>query len=193
VTRAIIFDFFGVICPDLYWYFLSKHVKDLESKRDFFQNLSDQHDRGILPKQEFIKEISENTGVEPATVLEEMNVAAVVDLELVEFIKKLRKKYKVGMLSNSGVYFIDKIFQENGLKNLFDSVVVSERVGFIKPDPRIFEVVSRELGINPEETVFIDDRQSNTDAAEKLGIKGIVYTGVDKLKDDLLKEGIKIS
>lgn len=171
MVKAIIFDFFGVICPDLYWYFLGKHVSDLESKRDFFQDLSNQHDSGTLAKQEFIKAISKNTGVAQETVLAEMNGAAVVDFELIDFIKELKENYKIGVLSNSGVYFIDKIFEENNLKDLFDSVIVSERVGVIKPQPEIFKIILGDLEVDADEAVFVDDRESNTTAAEKLGIK----------------------
>jgi HAD superfamily hydrolase (TIGR01509 family) len=192
MTRAIIFDFFGVICPDLYWYFLGKHVKNLESKRDFFQNLSNQHDKGVLPKQEFIRAISENTGVDEKNVLAEMNGAAIVDLELTNLIRALKENYKIGVLSNSGVYFIDKIFQENNLKGLFDSIIVSERVGVIKPQPEIFKIILDELEVSAGEVLFIDDRERNTVAAQKLGIKSFVYTTLEKLKRDLVKENIKI-
>jgi len=191
MTRAIIFDFFGVICLDLYWTWLKLHVSDLESKRDYFQELSNQLDLGKITREQFAKTLSEKTGVAEENVLVQMNQGILIDPGLIELIKVLKKNYKIGLLSNSNAHWLREILRNYNLSELFESVVISQDVGFIKPQKEIFEIILKELDVDPSETRFIDDRESNTLAAEKLGIKGIVYNGVAELKEKLTLQKIQ--
>ena len=59
-----------------------------------------------------------------------------------------------------------------------------------KPEPAIYRYVLDKLGTAPEETLFLDDRQVNVDAARALGIKGLVFTNVDRLRADLIAQGL---
>jgi 2-haloacid dehalogenase len=64
----------------------------------------------------------------------------------------------------------------------FREIVVSGRVGLVKPDPQIFDLMRVEIekqlpGIRPEEVVFIDDNLKNAQAATALGWHGVHYTG----------------
>jgi FMN phosphatase YigB (HAD superfamily) len=46
------------------------------------------------------------------------------------------------------------------------------------------------LGTRPEETLFIDDKQVNIDAAHAVGMKGVLFTNVDQLRVDLIALGL---
>jgi len=64
----------------------------------------------------------------------------------------------------------------------FREIVVSGRVGVIKPDPQIFALMRAEIekhlpGVEPHELVFIDDNLKNAQAATALGWHGVHYTG----------------
>ena len=64
----------------------------------------------------------------------------------------------------------------------FREIVVSGRVGLVKPDPQIFDLMRVEIekqlpGIRPDELVFIDDNLKNAQAATALGWHGVHYTG----------------
>jgi len=48
--------------------------------------------------------------------------------------------------------------------------------GIAKPDARIYQRTLMRLGVQPEETVFVDDKESNVDAAQRLGIHAIHFT-----------------
>ena len=50
-------------------------------------------------------------------------------------------------------------------------IVVSGDEGLIKPDPRIFELTCRRVGLEPQEIFFIDDSAANIAAAEALGFR----------------------
>ena len=57
----------------------------------------------------------------------------------------------------------------------FDGEVVSCEEGTVKPEPRIYEILLGRYGLDPAETLFIDDRPANVAAAEALGIRGFGF------------------
>jgi FMN phosphatase YigB (HAD superfamily) len=59
-----------------------------------------------------------------------------------------------------------------------------------KPDPAIYQLVLERLGTRPEETLFIDDKQANIDAARALGLVAIQFSTVEKLHDELIADGL---
>ena len=92
-----------------------------------------------------------------------------------EKLRELRRKYRIYMLSNTNSIMWDrdivKAFKQEGLtvNDYFDGIVTSYEAGCCKPDPRIFRTVTERFGIAPEETIFLDDSQSNIEAASRLG------------------------
>ncbi|MCM1323590.1 MAG: HAD family phosphatase [Acetobacter sp.] len=59
----------------------------------------------------------------------------------------------------------------------------SYELKLLKPDYEIFQAVLEKLKIKPEQTLFIDDKKTNVEAAQSLGINGIVYTPNTILKE----------
>jgi putative hydrolase of the HAD superfamily len=62
----------------------------------------------------------------------------------------------------------------------FDQKVFSCDVKCIKPDAQIYVECLKLLGVKPEQSLFIDDRAVNVEAAEKLGMHGYVFTTLDE-------------
>jgi FMN phosphatase YigB (HAD superfamily) len=58
-----------------------------------------------------------------------------------------------------------------------------------KPDPAIYKLTLDRLETKPEETLFIDDKQPNIDAAHALGIVGILFTTVERLREQIIEQG----
>lgn len=92
-------------------------------------------------------------------------------------LKQLRRKgYKICLLSNTNPIMWDgKISEEfrkggeSGPEAYFDGMVRSYEAKVMKPDPRIFHIAAKTCGIEPSETIFIDDSQTNLDAASREG------------------------
>ncbi|UVI36046.1 HAD family hydrolase [Brevibacterium spongiae] len=74
--------------------------------------------------------------------------------------------------------------------NELEDIVVSGRVGMVKPDPAIFELLLTRFDLDPGRTVFVDDLPTNTEAAERLGILGHVFTDAASLRKDLSALGL---
>ena len=68
--------------------------------------------------------------------------------------------------------------------------VVSAFEKCMKPDPKIYRILLERFNLVPEQSVFIDDYPENIEGARKLGMKGIVFKGVEDAKNELKKLGV---
>lgn len=99
-----------------------------------------------------------------------------------EQLRQLKKSYNIYMLSNTNSIMwrsrIAEDFRQEGLEreDYFDGIVTSFEARSIKPDAKIFHTVVEKLGINPDETLFLDDSQKNLDAAAQLGFHTLLVT-----------------
>ncbi|HSJ60163.1 MAG TPA: HAD family phosphatase [Jiangellaceae bacterium] len=74
----------------------------------------------------------------------------------------------------------------------FAGIVVSGKEGVVKPDPRIFRVLLERYDIDPVDAVYIDDAQHNVVAAAELGMRSMLFTGPDRLRDELAGIGLPV-
>ncbi len=120
------------------------------------------------------------------TVRDEFFAGDVVDRELLDHLRDLRKTHKVGLISNawSGLrpYIVKQKFED-----AFDTMIISAEVGLIKPDPRIFQLALDKFGVSPEESIFIDDFPPNVEAAREMGIHAILFAAHDQAVDEMEK------
>ncbi|HET9945376.1 MAG TPA: HAD family phosphatase [Actinomycetes bacterium] len=72
---------------------------------------------------------------------------------------------------------------------LFEAVVVSGEERLPKPDPRIYDLLLTRHDLDPAGTVFVDDRETNVEAARAAGMTGLVFTDPDRLRRDLARTG----
>jgi HAD superfamily hydrolase (TIGR01509 family) len=140
-------------------------------------------DRGEIDVNEFFRRLGEVTNQLPDEVEAEFGRHTSVNDELVELVGELAKDYRIGLLSNADSVFIRAILAEHDL----------ERLGMAKPDAEIFQHILTQLGVAPAQAIFIDDNAKNTAAAERAGIRGVVYTDMPALQADLAALGIKPS
>ena len=75
----------------------------------------------------------------------------------------------------------------------FIDIIVSGEEKIAKPDPEIYLILQNRYSLIPENTVFIDDNELNTRAAENLGWHSIHYTSATNLRQELLAKVEAIS
>ncbi len=100
--------------------------------------------------------------------------------ERIEFLEKVGKNYRLFLLSNTSQihyqYYMDELKAINlyeKFNRLFEKLYFSHLIGMRKPDEKIFEFVTEDCLIKPEETAFIDDYDLNINAANAFGINGL--------------------
>ena len=103
-----------------------------------------------------------------------------------ELVRYLAAKYPLTVVTNGFVEVQYEKFDKSGLRNCFSHIVLSEEVGYQKPNPRIFEEALRMNGLQAEDVVMIGDSW-NSD------IQGAINAGIDQIwirkSKDPLPEG----
>jgi len=186
MIKAIIFDFFGVIRTDAYIAWLQKNNIPHESA---YFDASYQQDMGKSTSEEFFARLSQLQG--RSVTKEEMDIGATVDEAVVAIVENLKQQYKLALLSNSAGS-VRRLLQEHDLEQYFDEVIISSEVGMVKPSAEIFQLTMDRLGVTASEAIFIDDNAGHVQAAEKLGIKSILFVSAEQLTRDLASVGVKV-
>lgn len=88
---------------------------------------------------------------------------------------------RVALLSNAGFDFASP-FRFSPMARFFERVFISAELGMRKPYREVYEEVAEELGIVPQEMVFVDNRQENVDGAVSLGIIGHRFVDAPTLR-----------
>jgi putative hydrolase of the HAD superfamily len=95
----------------------------------------------------------------------------------IDFIQELGKKYTLYLLSNTNEIHYRQYIRDFKhtfgfeFNSLFQKTYYSHQVGMRKPEPEIYEYLIHDSGINPQESLFVDDLLVNLEAAQKKGIQ----------------------
>ena len=105
---------------------------------------------------------------------------------MIRAIGRIRSEgYKTAALTNNWVYDSGPPERMGATAEAFDVMIESCRVGLRKPDPEIYREACRELGIAPEEAVFLDDIGRNLKPARKMGMTTIKVDSPEQAINDL--------
>ncbi len=199
--RAVIFDYGRVLTgpPDPAAYAELLRITGLSADRldQFYWKDRNAYDEGKLTGIAFWRQIARDEELklsEPA--IADLNLwdarmwtrgdPAMLDWQLA--IKE--RGLLTAIVSNMGDSVHEHMVRELGWLSRFDVLVWSYQLGIAKPDPAIYRYALEKLGTQPAETLFIDDKAENVDAAVALGMKGIIFSTVEKLRADLVESGL---
>ena len=96
--------------------------------------------------------------------------------ERIELLKKLGKKYRLFLLSNTNAIhhqqFQEQLYQQTGkyLEEYFEKAYYSHTIGLCKPDLACFQYVIKENKLDPTQTLFVDDSEANINGAREAGL-----------------------
>ena len=113
-----------------------------------------------------------------------------VNQDLIDLVKKIREKgYKTGLFTNNSSKVIFEI-KNYGIDKIFDVVMVSSDIGYMKPNPKAFEIFTEKLCVSSRELVFVDDTEMSLSTADEVGFTPILFKDVNNLKEEFCKLGI---
>ncbi|MGB6129318.1 MAG: HAD family phosphatase [Psychrilyobacter sp.] len=151
-------------------------------------------DRGTLTEKELAEKLDKNGSFTYDEVMDIMKVRKDIMIPFdfnKEIPKKLKEKgYNLYILSNFPKIPFEEIKERDEFFRYFDGGVVSAYVKHLKPEKAIYETLLSDYFLNPEETIFIDDKLENIRSAEELGISGIHLKTPESLKGKLI--GLKL-
>ena len=191
--KAVIWDLAGVVLHTVKGTFNSLLAERLDAPLNDIERLISSKENDLWD----IDEIDDDTFY--IFLLEELNMPMekksilrkfvledfYIDQEILAYIKKIQKSFTTALLTNFPAHVHDFMKTDWIVDGAFDHIIASCDVKLIKPDPAIYTLTLARIGYLAEETVFIDDREINVKAAEKLGINGIVYQSRSQTINDL--------
>ena len=203
--KNIIFDLGGVILDideNIVYKELEKlgiNVSELAHSKEFIELIS-KFDTGIYTAPTFRKKAKALLGLEKMTDQKFDSIwnAMLLDIprERIEAIEQVKKHYKIFLMSNTNEIHYDLYVRDLQLRfgykefdALFDKSYFSFDIHLEKPDPRFFEMILDHEGLVPEETLFIDDTETNIKVAKKLGIR-TYHINRDELVRNLFENGV---
>ena len=203
--KNIIFDLGGVILDideTIVYKELGKmgiNTTELAHSKEFIEIMS-KFDTGIYTAPTFRKRMKALIGQEKMTdeKFDSIWNAMLLDIprERVDAIEKVKKHYKIFLMSNTNVIHYDLYVRDLQLRfgyNEFDELFNKSYFSFAehleKPDPRFFELILDHEHLLPEETLFIDDTAANIKVAQSLGIN-TYHISREELVRNLFNNGV---
>jgi putative hydrolase of the HAD superfamily len=192
-TKAVLFDFGGTLDADgvawkdrFYPLYLAEQVK---VDRDRYDRAYYAADDALVARRLSGCSFRESLLLLVTGVLDALNVAdpglalRLCDRFLQDSLDKIRSnletlralsaRFRLGIVSN---FYgnLEQVCLETGLAPLMSALVDSACVGFIKPDPRIFQAALTQLQLDPREALFVGDSlPRDMEGAKGLGMPHI--------------------
>lgn len=186
--RAVIFDFGGVIVRERYNSEITTQLQWLgENDAQRYQQIEAEAARGHVDRDILFKTYKELFKLDFLVDLDVDTPRAYADpnLRIIDLVKILKSKYKVGILSNNFAFWA-KILKEQDYFKLFDASVISCDVGMLKPESEIYHLIAGRLEVEPRDCVFIDDLAQNVEGARKTGMTAVLFKDYDSLVAELV-------
>jgi len=108
------------------------------------------------------------------------------------FLEKLSKNYRLALLSNTDSIHMSDAEARFPFFRFFPIRIYSFRVGANKPNPLIYAEALRACKVRAEEAIFIDDVPAYAEAAQRLGMTGLVFRSHQELQTKLRELGVEV-
>ena len=203
-VKNIIFDFGGVIL-DLDYLKTQQAFTDLGFanfqhlySQAVQQDLFNRFETGAISETFFFDEIKRISGLSHVSKQDLVNAWNAMLMgfpaENLVWLKKLKEQYRLYLLSNTNQTHIhafekqiEKVCSVESFESVFEKVYYSCKIHLRKPDHSCFDFVLKDSGLDPAETIFIDDSIQHVEGALAAGIKAY-WLEKNKKTIDLLKD-----
>lgn len=182
--KALIFDFFGVICADIAPTWFKKHIHTADPLALKTQYLSPA-DKGDISEDTLFLELSRLSSIPSQDIQNEWVSSAQINQEMVLLLKQLKDKYKLGLLTNATTPLFPVVLKQHNLEELFDTIAISSDIHYVKPEPEAYQYILQKLNVQSQEALMIDGTPRNVEGAKEIGMGGILFQSCEQLRTDL--------
>ena len=190
--RAVLWDFGGVILSSPFEAFRI-YERELDLPEDFIRGLNARNpdtnawakmERSEVPLQDFVtlfeaEALEQGHKIDGWRVLR--SISGDIRPQMVEALRRCKKHFRVACITNnmksgegpSMARSPDKAKAVAEVMTLFEHVFESSRLGWRKPDPRIYRHACDQLGVEPEHCIYLDDLGINLKPARAMGMRTI--------------------
>ena len=199
--KAIIFDFGGVLVRTADY----SPRRNLESRLGlaewesekivFNSDIGQQAQRGEVTNDILWQSVADTLSLSPSDLEQfqsEFWGGDVLDEELVDLIRSLRGRYTTALISNATDGLRATLTGKYPVADAFDLIVISAEEKVMKPRPEIYLRTLERLGVEPAESVFVDDFAENIAGARNLGMHAIHFDPSTDLAAELSNLGVDL-
>ncbi|MGD0336430.1 MAG: HAD family phosphatase [Candidatus Omnitrophota bacterium] len=203
MIKGIIFDL-GNVLIDFDHRIAARRISRFTDKRDediynlfFDSGLTALFEEGKITPQGFFLEVKKMLGLAIdyeafLPIWNEIFFISDKNKAVYNLAKDLMSHYAVALLSNINRLHFEYLKNRYAIFDAFRYIVTSYEAGCRKPDPQIYTMTLRLLGITAQECFYTDDRPGLVEGALKLGINAFVFSSAEKLKENLLEAGVGV-
>ncbi len=190
MIKLILFDWGGV-CGlynlEVFNTFLKKIGYDASLVNNHFKELKSQFDRNQLSEEEFWGKLAQRLGFKGHwSILAQNNKKnLIINWPVLNYIKELKKKAKVALLSNMDKTSIEAIKSEIDLADYFEKIYFSSEHKIGKLEKAVIDTIINDFRVEPDEMLLIDDFPGNIEKARTFGMQTFLFVGIDALKQKL--------
>ena len=140
---------------------------------------------GLLKRHAYYEQIIRLYGItDPQDIAEGVQAISQDDnsVEIVEgvpeTIRELKQRgFLLGIITDTAMPYSKKLtwFDQHGFGDVWDAIISSRELGMRKPASSMYEVALSQVGVTPEQAVFIGHKQSELDGARKVGMRTIAF------------------
>jgi putative hydrolase of the HAD superfamily len=205
MIKLFVFDLGNVILPFEHRQIATKlHAKSLmkegcspsvlfDAMFDFENGMVNPYEEGLMSSVEFFAELKHKFQLD--MTLEDFkdiwNPIFREDPKVNTAILYLKEKgYPLFLLSNTNELHFSYIIEKYPIVHSFDEWLLSFEVGAKKPKRRIFDSIFEKKDVQPSEVFYVDDIAHYIEAAQQIGIQGMVFKEADQLWEFIRKNGI---
>ncbi len=199
MIKAVIFDYYGVVCPNIVPILAKETAKQFGVKHEEMLNeldrLLDTMDDNSITFYQYWRRLKlkfKNKEVELSDhrkIWKNCSLSLEIWSEMKNLIQGLKSDYNVPVLSNV-TRIMAKYNRMKGRYKIFTHVFLSCDIGLKKPSTAFFRYALKKLKLRPTECIFVDDKERSFGGAEAIGIKTILFKNVSQVKRELRRFGV---
>ncbi|MGV9268056.1 HAD family hydrolase [Kitasatospora sp. NPDC003701] len=192
--RAVVFDFFGVLTANMVEVITGFEARERIPRGTFLRGWADPRGQELFRRLELGKITQEEwnagfgtlIGIDPADLMARYLHDCFPAYPVLRIAREARAAgIRTAVLSNSLGREPYDPYAGFDLAGTFDAVVLSAETGVRKPDPAAFRIVLDQLGVQAHETLFVDDSETNLEAAAEAGLTPLHGLDEDVIARDL--------
>jgi len=108
-----------------------------------------------------------------------------LNMELLDHLEKIKSRLPIYMFTMETIQGSPEIREQ--IQEVFSKVFSAMKMGVEKSDPESYKIIARDLGVDPSEIFYTDDKKENVDAAKSAGCRAVQFENNGQLISELQK------
>lgn len=191
---TVFFDWSGVVADDSGDDFIESSLREIGATNmqipEIIKNEFSQFMLGQISENEYWDKLKNNYGLN----VDDFRIGYFnkwqgikPNIHIIELVHKLKSNgFKIGLISNI-ISPVRDIIKQFGYYDVFDEAILSCEVGLLKPQKDIYELALHRMGAVAQESIFIDDKQSNLDTANTMGFTTLLAKTPEQIISEVNK------